>query len=905
MSESENTKKINIWHGMDADSVVSELGTSLQHGLTTEEVEIRRNKYGKNKLPDSKKRSAFMRFLSQINNVLMLLLIAAAVVTALMGHWIDTAVIFAVVLINAIVGFIQEGKAEEAIGSIRKMLTLQATVIRESKRQTIDAEDLVPGDIVILKSGDKIPADARIVEAKDFKLEEAPLTGESTDISKTPELVEDDAVIGDRKNMAYSGTMVTTGEAAVAVVAIGEDTEIGKITRMISEVNVMTTPLLQKIDRFGKLLSVVILTIAALFFAFGYFIRDYTLVELFMVVISLVVAAIPEGLPAIMTVTLAIGVQKMARRNVIIRRLPSVETLGSVNVICSDKTGTLTRNEMTAKTITTADYFYDVEGSGYKPEGKIHKEEMQVDVIEETVLEQLVRCIRTCNESYVYEDEDGEWKLEGRPTEGSLNTLAYKAGYKDFKPKCIDFIPFESERKFSASLNEHEHKRYVYVNGAPEKILEMCQLQLTEEGNKELDHDFWKDRINSLAERGERVIASAYKEADDSMDSLDESNVKRNLIFLGLTGIIDSPRDEAITAIENCKKAGIRVIMITGDHAITAKAIAEKLGIGNNKKAVTGSEIESMDDSELEEVARNNDIFARTDPEHKLRLVKALQANNLLVAMTGDGVNDAPALKRSNIGIAMGIKGTEVTKDASEMILTDDNFASIVNAVEEGRTVYENIKKTILFLLPTNGAQSFVLMAAVLLGITLPITPVQILWVNMVTAVTLALSLSVEPMEKRIMSQPPRQPDEPILGGYFIWRIVSVSFIIGGISLAAFWAYNSSGQDIDVSRTIAVNMLVSGQIFYLFNCRKILGTSLSRDFFSNKHAFLAVAALVLLQVLFTYAPFMNIFFGTSPIAGFKWLLVLLAGFIIFFIIEGEKYFVNRVTLSYNEWIKAK
>lgn len=905
MSESEITKKNNLWHGMDAESVVSELGTSVQHGLTNDEVKIRLNKYGKNKLSDSKKRSAFMRFLSQLNNVLMLLLIAAAVVTALMGHWIDTAVIFAVVLINAIVGFIQEGKAEEAIESIRKMLTLQAVVIRESKRQTIDAEDLVPGDIVILKSGDKIPADARIVEAKDFKLEEAPLTGESTDINKTPELVEDDAVIGDRKNMAYSGTMVTTGEATVVVVAIGENTEIGKITRMISEVNVMTTPLLQKIDRFGKLLSVVILTIAALFFAFGYFIRDYTLVELFMVVISLVVAAIPEGLPAIMTVTLAIGVQKMARRNVIIRRLPSVETLGSVNVICSDKTGTLTRNEMTVKTIVTIDYFYDVEGSGYKPEGKILKEKTQVDVSEETVLEQLVRCIRTCNESYVYEDEDGEWKLEGTPTEGSLNTLAYKAGYKDFKPKCIDFIPFESERKFSASLNEHEHKRYVYVNGAPEKILEMCQLQLTEEGSKELDHDFWKERINALAERGERVIASAYKEADDSMNRLDETNVKRNLVFLGLTGIIDPPRDEAITAIENCKKAGIRVIMITGDHAITAKAIADKLGIGNNKKAVTGSEIESMDDSELEEVVKSSDVFARTDPEHKLRLVKALQANNLLVAMTGDGVNDAPALKRSNIGIAMGIKGTEVTKDASEMILTDDNFASIVNAVEEGRTVYENIKKTILFLLPTNGAQSFVLMAAVLLGITLPITPVQILWVNMVTAVTLALSLSIEPMEKRIMSQPPRQPDEPILGGYFIWRIASVSFIIGGISLAAFWVHNSSGQDINISRTIAVNMLVSGQIFYLFNCRKILGTSLSRDFFSNKHAFLAVAALVLLQVLFTYAPFMNIFFGTSPIAGFKWLFILLAGLIVFFIIEGEKYFVNRVTLSNNEGIKAK
>ncbi len=895
MSETEITKEKTVkWHSMDGEAVVKKLETSMDEGLTADEAAIRLKKYGKNKIPDPKKTSTLMRFLAQFNNVLMLLLMGAALVTALLDYWIDAAVILAVVFINALIGFIQEGKAAEAIESIKKMLTLQAVVVRDSARQTINAEDVVPGDIVILKSGDKVPADARILKTKNLRLEEAPLTGESTDVNKTPDVVAGDAVLGDRKNMTYSGTMVTSGEATVLVVATGADTEIGKISRMIYEVEALTTPLLQKMDRFGKLLSVFILALAAVFFAFGFFLRDYTLMELFMMVISLVVAAIPEGLPAIITIALAIGVQRMARRNAIIRRLPSVETLGSVNVICSDKTGTLTRNEMTAKTVITADQIYEIGGSGYKPEGKICKGEEEVDVKGEAVLERLIQCIRTCNESNVYEGENGVWKLDGTPTEGSLMTLAYKAGFQDFNPGRLDSIPFASERKYSATLNEYENKRLIYAKGAPEKLLEMCPFQLTGDGNKELDRRYWEEQIKSMAERGERVIAAAYREADEAMTGLEESDVKSDLVFLGLIGIIDPPRDEVVAAIEECKGAGIRVIMITGDHAVTAQAIAEKLGIGKGKKAVTGSEIESMDDSELAEVAMSNDVFARTEPVHKLRLVKALQANNLLCAMTGDGVNDAPALKRSNIGIAMGIKGTEVTKDASEMILTDDNFASIVNAVEEGRTVYQNIKKTILFILPTNGAEAFVLMAALLMGVTLPITPVQILWVNMVTAVTLALTLAIEPMEKRTMSQPPRLPDEPILGSYFIWRIAFVSLLIGGISLAVFWFHYTGGQNIDLSRTLAVNMLVSGQLFYLFNCRKILGPSISSGFFDNKYAFLAAGVLVLFQLLFTYAPFMNTLFGTTPINGLQWLLVLLGGLLIFFIVEAEKFFANKL-----------
>lgn len=506
MSETEKTKeKTAKWHSMDGEAVVNKLGTSVEEGLTADEATIRLKKYGKNKIPDPKKTSTLMRFLAQFNNVLMLLLIGAAVVTALLGYWIDATVIFAVVFINALIGFFQEGKAAEAIESIKKMLTLQAVVIRDSARQTINAENIVPGDIVILKSGDKVPADARILKTKNLRLEEAPLTGESTDVNKTPDVVAGDAVLGDRKNLTFSGTMVTSGEGTVVVVATGADTEIGKISRMISDVEALTTPLLQKMDRFGKLLSVFILALAAVFFAFGFFLRDYTLMELFMMVISLVVAAIPEGLPAIITIALAIGVQRMARRNAIIRRLPSVETLGSVNVICSDKTGTLTRNEMTAKTIITADQIYEISGSGYKPEGKICKGEEEVDVKGEAVLERLIQCIRSCNEANVYEGENGVWKLDGTPTEGSLMTLAYKAGFQDFNPGRLDSIPFASERKYSATLNEYENKRFIYAKGAPERLLEMCPFQLTGDRNKELDRRFWEEQIKSMAERGERA----------------------------------------------------------------------------------------------------------------------------------------------------------------------------------------------------------------------------------------------------------------------------------------------------------------------------------------------------------------------------------------------------------------
>jgi P-type Ca2+ transporter type 2C len=775
------------------------------------------------------------------------------------------------------------------------MLSLEAVVKRNGEKKTIEAEELVPGDILLLKSGDKIPADIRLLKVSNFQVEESPLTGESTAVDKKVEPVEEDAIIGDQLSMAFSGTVVTYGKATGVVVATGANTELGKINKMISEVKKITTPLLRQIENFGKWLSLIILVITAAFFAYGRFLHGRDLDEMFLAAIGLIVAAIPEGLPAIMTITLAIGVQRMAGRNAIVRRLPSVETLGSVNVICSDKTGTLTRNEMTAKNIITTEKEYEVEGTGYEPEGKIQLDKKDVDPSENKVLERLLQAIRCSNNSEINKNEEGQWTLTGTPTEGALLALSYKGGYKDFSPKRIDLVPFESEHKYMATLNQIDNEKYIFVTGAPERLIDMCTRQLTSEDEQEIDNDFWVKKMEEAAAKGQRVLSAAFEKADSSIKKIKKSDVEKNKVFLGLVGIIDPPRDEAIEAIKECKKAGVRVKMITGDHAITAKAIGKKIGIGDGEKAITGKELENMSDEEMQNIVDDNDVYARTSPEHKLRLVKALQANGKLVAMTGDGVNDAPALKKANIGIAMGIKGTEVTKDASEMVLADDNFATIVHAIEEGRTVYDNIRKALLFILPTNGAESLVLMAAILLGIVLPITPAQILWVNMVTAVTLALALSFEPMESKVMERPPRKASDPILGKFFIWRIVFVSFLIGGMTLAIFKYMQAQDVSNQVARTVAVNTLVAGQLFYLFNARKIVEPAIGKGFFQNKYAFMAAGALVVLQIFFVYVPFMNTFFGTAPIDIELWSYPLAAGIAVFFIVEGEKLIFRKVS----------
>lgn len=894
MAEKKEKQHVERWHSMDARDIIKELKTDREKGLENSEVNKRLEKYGRNEIPKAKRRSAWKRLLMQFHNVLIYVLLAAAIITALMEHWIDTWVILGVVVVNALIGFIQEGKAEKAIESIREMLSLEAVAIRDGDKKTIDAEELVPGDIVILKSGDKIPADIRLIESKDLRVEESPLTGESTSVDKSVESVEEDAVVGDQSSMAFSGTVVTYGKATGVVVNTGSQTEIGKIKEMMEEVEEITTPLLQKIEKFGKWLSLAILVVTATFFLFGYLFRDYTLVELFMIAISLIVASIPEGLPAIMTITLAIGVRRMASRNSIIRRLPSVETLGSVTVICSDKTGTLTRNEMTAKTILTADNEYQVEGTGYKPEGNILKDDQKIEPKDDKVLWQMLQAIRVCNNSEINENDEGKWELTGTPTEGALLTLSYKAGLRDFKPERIDHIPFESYHKYMATLNKVDDEVLIFITGAPERVMEMCDKQYTSEGDKKLDKKYWEKKMEEVAAKGQRLLGVAFRKADKKRSEIERDDLEKNKTFLGVIGIIDPPRENIIESIKECKEAGIAVKMITGDHAITAKAIGKEIGIGDGEKVITGKELEAKSDKELKKIVEEYDVYARTSPEHKLRLVKALQENGQLCAMTGDGVNDAPALKKANIGIAMGIKGTEVSKDASEMVLADDNFATIVNAVEEGRTVYDNLRKTLLFLLPTNGAEALVLMTAVFLGMVMPITPLQILWVNMVTAVTLALALAFEPMEENVMELPPRKPDAPILGKLGVWRIVFVSFLVGGLTFAIFNYMQSLGADQATSRTVAVNTLVSGQLFYLFNCRKIQLPSLGKGFFNNKNAFIAVAVLIILQLLFSYTPFMNDIFDTINIRAAYWLPPLLAGLAVFFIVELEKFIVVKV-----------
>lgn len=882
------------WHAIQSDEVIQHLNSS-DSGLSEHEIKKRLEEFGENKLPDQKQRHPIIRFLLHFHNVLIYILLAAAVITAVMDHWIDTWVILAVVVINAIIGFVQEGKAEKALEGIRNMLSLKAHVIRDGKRQDIDASQLVPGDVVILESGDKVPADLRLLSERNLKVEESALTGESEPVSKTTEAVSEDAVVGDRKCLVFSSTMVTYGRARGIVIATGVHTEIGKINTMMSEVQKITTPLLRQIDAFGRALSVAIVGLTALFFGIGYFFHDYALDELFMAVIGLAVAAIPEGLPAIMTITLALGVQRMAGRNAIIRKLPSVETLGSVTVICSDKTGTLTKNEMTAKTVVTATTTYEVEGSGYSPEGNILKNDVPVQVSEEVELQRLIEAVKLCNDAEISEGENKAWQVKGDPTEGALVSLGLKAGISADDYKRIDTIPFESDHKYMATLNEApDGKRYIFLKGAPERVLQMCSRTRTSSGDEPTDSSAWSARIDAIAENGQRVIAAAYREVSASVSRIEMEDVQKNMLFLGLVGMIDPPRPEAIRSIRACHDAGITVKMITGDHAITARAIGKELGIGDGTKAITGSELEKMSEEELTKAAKEFDVFARTSPEHKLRLVQALQSLNNVVAMTGDGVNDAPALKRADVGVAMGIKGTEVTKDAADMVLADDNFASIASAVEEGRTIYDNLRKAILFILPTNGAEAFVVMAAILMGIALPITPIQILWVNMITAVTLALALSFEPTERGVMKRPPRSPDAPILGFYFIWRIVFVSLLIGGLTLTMYNYLKSNGYHIDEARTIAVNILVAGQAFYLINCRYMRDSAFTEGFFDNRAVLVAWAVLVFFQIIFVYTPFMNALFNTVPIAGSYWLWVLGSGIVVFLLVELEK-FIFRST----------
>jgi len=880
------------WHSLKYEEVL-EILKANSAGLDAKEAQYRLDSYGPNRLPEPPKRSSLVRFLMHFHNVLIYVLLGAAVITALLNHMVDTLVILAVVIVNALIGFIQEGKAESAMEAIRQMLAPRAAVIRNGQRRTIDGADLVPGDIVLIEAGDKVPADLRLFQTHGLLVQEAILTGESIAVEKQHKAVEVTAELGDRSCMAFSGTTVTGGQAQGIVVATADSTQIGLISGLISKVETLTTPLVIQMATFAKWLTLFILFIAGGMLAFGYFVMQHNFSELFMAVVGLSVAAIPEGLPAVLTITLAVGVQAMARRNAIVRRLPAIETLGSVSVICSDKTGTLTRNEMSVSSIITAKQNYRVIGSGYEPVGMIEVSGKPISELN-TNLRDIARALVLCSDAELAE-HDSVWKVEGDPMEGALLAAAGRIGLlhdevRSWWPRS-DVIPFDSKHRFMATLN-HDHDYHVaaFIKGAPEQILGMCSNQMLNDGTiSTLDTGYWDEQAATVAAQGQRVLAVASKSMLVGQTILEFEDVESDLTLLGLVGLIDPPREEAISAVAECHAAGIRIKMITGDHAATAVAIGRQLGLIDPDSVLTGNDIDKLDDQNLARAVLDTDVFARTSPEHKLRLVMALQSQGMTVAMTGDGVNDAPALKRADAGIAMGQKGSEAAKEASELVLADDNFVSIAAAVREGRTVYNNIKKVISWTLPTNAGEAGTILLALLLGMTLPITPVQILWVNMITAVSLGIALAFEPAEQNTMKRPPRPRDEPLLNGWLVWHIILVGFLFLAGVFGIYSYAIEQGYSIDLARTLAMNTLVIMEIFHLLFIRNMYSKSLTWSAVRGTKIVWSAIGLVLLgQFAITYIQPLQGIFETEGVGIQDGLIMILIGMALFTIIELEK-----------------
>ena len=843
-------------------------------------------------LPEPPRNPAYKRFLLQFHNLLIYVLMAAGLVSIALGHPVDAIVIAAVVLVNAIIGFVQEGRAEQALAAIHAMVTPRASVLRNGKRVTIPAERLVRGDIVLLESGDRAPADIRLLHCRNLHVDESMLTGESAPVEKHTAPVAQGAPLAERTSMTYSGCFVTTGQGVGVAVATAAGTELGRIGALLGAVKSLRTPLIAQMDRFARQVTIIILMLSVAAVMFAVFFRGYSAAEAFMIAVGLAVAAIPEGLPAILTITLSIGVQRMAKRNVIIRKLPAVETLGSVSVICSDKTGTLTRNEMTARSVVTADAQYEIGGEGYIPAGEVTRGGELVDPTAEPLLAELGRAALLCNDSDL-RAENGSWRIDGDPMEGALLALARKmkmdpGELRNAYPR-IDEIPFDAQHRFMATLHhDGAEKSFIAVKGAPERIVEMCASIRGVGRDEPIDRDAWREAADLLAAQGQRVLGFAVRDAFTG-DSLSFADVEGGLVLLGLVGFIDPPRPEAIDAIAECQAAGVRVIMITGDHAVTAREIGQMLGLARNPIVRTGQDLDRVSDEALAAIVRETSIFARTTPEHKLRLVTALQAERLTVSMTGDGVNDAPALKRADVGVAMGQKGTEAAKEAAEIVLADDNFASIVAAVHEGRTVYDNLVKVISWTLPTNGGEALTILLAISLGATLPITPVQILWINLVTAVALGTTLAFEPAEPGLMTRPPRPRNAPLLSADLMWRIFFVSLLFVAGAFGVFqWALGQ-GLPLETARTLVVNTIVVMEIFYLFSVRYVHGTSLTwRGVLGAPAVFIGVGLCVLAQLAFTYVPLLNSAFASAPLSLTEGLIVIGVGISMLVIVEIEK-----------------
>ena len=886
------------WHALSAEQVLAALDSS-RTGLSSARADEGLRRFGPNRIAEPPPPGAVRRFLQQFHNVLIYVLLAAAAGAALMDHGKDAVVILAVVVVNALAGFIQEGRAERALAGIRRMIDPNASVLRNGLRVTIPADQIVPGDVVVLEAGDRIPADLRLFRTSNFRVDEAALTGEAVTVEKSAEPNDPDAVLGDRTAMAFCGGLVATGSAHGVVVASGDATELGRISDLVAEVKRLPTPLVRQMDQFARQLMIGVALLAALAFAMAYWLRDYSAADSFMIVVGLAVATIPEGLPAVMTIALSIGVTRMAARHAVVRHMPAVETLGSVSVICSDKTGTLTRNEMTVTSVVLSSGVVEIGGVGYAPVGGMAAREGKLGDAERAALAQVAAAAALCNDARIEQTLDG-WSPHGDPMEAALIALAAKldadgAGAPRVARRLAE-IPFDAQHRYMATLHEAaDGERQIFVKGAPERVLGMCARQVRGAAEEPLNPDYWTGAIDDLAREGHRVLALAAKPAGAGVSQLQMSDVDHGFTLLAVVGIIDPPREEARAAVMECRRAGIAVKMITGDHAETAAAIARQLGLSDDPKVVSGHDLARLSDDELTRVAQEAVVFARTSPADKLRLVQALQSAGHVVAMTGDGVNDAPALKQADVGVAMGRKGTEAAKAAAQMVLVDDNFASIVAAIREGRTVYDNLKKVVAMVLPTNGGETGALLVALVCGFTLPITPIQILWVNMVTGVALELTLAFERTEAGAMQRPPRPRSEPLLTGQLWWQVFYISAIfVAGATGVFFWALEH-GRSLEHARTMVVNTLVLMQVFYLFSARYIHGAAITwQGVLGTPAVLIGVAAVVVSQVTLTYAPWFNAAFGTEPLSMFEGAVVVGVGVAMLLVTELEKAARRRI-----------
>lgn len=852
-------------------------------GLSESEAQKRLEADGPNEI-EQESTPKWKMLVRQLDNVVIYILIAAAIITYLMGLTTDAVIIAIVVVVNTLIGYYQEANASDALEQIKRMLSEEATLVREGVRKNIESRELVEGDIVYVEAGDQIPADIRIIDSDNLKVQESSLTGESDSVTKEPDVLSGNVPLAEQSNMGFSSTSITNGNATGVVVATAEDTQIGEISTQVSEVDTTKTPLMREIDKVGTGITYVILAISVLLFIFGIFFTDYAIGTLALAVIVMVVGSIPEGLPATSSVILARGVSDMAKnKNTIVKTMPAAETLGSVDVISTDKTGTLTKNEMTAQVIVTEDASYDVTGTGYKPEGEILLDGQAVSLEENDVLRELVIAGHEANET-VLNEEDEKWDITGEPTDGAFLTLHHKAaGRTDTDYKEVDRIPFDSDYRYVASLSEHVEtgEKKIYIKGSPDKLIPMGKAF-----NSSLNEEYWTEKVKELSEKGQRVIAVGTRPADSSAQSIDHEDVEAGVQLLGLVGIIDPPREEVIDSIATMREAGVEVKMITGDHPLTAAAIAKSLGLAEEPKAITGIELDEMSEEELSEAVNEYQVFARTTPKNKLQIVEALQKSNKVTAMTGDGVNDAPALKQSTIGVAMGTKGTDVAKDAADMVLVDDNFSTMSVAIKEGRRIYDNIKKSILYLLPTSFGEGLIIFFTILMQRDMPLSAAQMLWINMVSAITIQFAFIYEPAEEGIMQRKPRKNNASIIEKDDAVEIAYISVLIAVLGLAVFAWLTGNGASQGVASTVVVNLIVMAKIFYFFSIRT--SNFAHTELFDNKQAYLIIGIMIVLQLILTYVPFMQSVFSTEGLNLMHWLIAIVGGFIVLVVAEIGK-----------------